>query len=500
MQYDDDYERRRSYIARRREERKRQRTVRIIIFLLVLGAVALILGIGGWFYFQHRKNGTSPEGSQAQSQENGEAGSASSGGEQPGGGLSRTDSSGETSSETVPGSAEETGLEALLARAQALAATYDYDGAISLLQASEEYKEDPQVLEAIASYEETKTTLVKADISSIPHVFFHSIIMDNAKAFDGDADTNGYNQVMTTKKEFLAILEQMYERGYVLVRIHDLAHVETDENGNEKMVAGEILLPPGKKPFVMSQDDVCYYEYMDGDGFASRIIVGEDGKPTCEMKLDDGTVSVGSYDLVPLLEDFIREHPDFSYKGARAVIALTGYQGIFGYRTDPTYQDSNPNYEADLESAKKAAQCLRDNGWELASHSWGHINYNSRSAEDVITDAAKWEDRVESLIGETDIILYPFGADINDWHPYQHDNAKYDALYNMGFRYFCNVDSSQSWVQLGTDYLRQGRRNLDGYRMYYDLPETNPSKTYLDDLFDVNTVFDRERPTPVPPM
>ena len=500
MQYDDDYERRRSYIARKREERKRQRTVRIIIFLLVLGAIALVLGIGGWFYFQHKKNGTSPEGSLAQSQENGEAGSASSGGEQPGGELSQTDSSGGNSSGTGAGSAEETGLEALLSRAQALADTYDYDGAIALLQASEEYKEDPQVLEAIASCEETKTALVKADISSIPHVFFHSIIMDNAKAFDGDADTNGYNQVMTTKKEFLAILEQMYERGYVLLRLHDLAHVETDENGNEKMTAGEILLPPGKKPFVMSQDDVCYYEYMDGDGFASRIVVGEDGKPTCEMKLDDGTVSVGSYDLVPLLEDFIKKHPDFSYKGARAVIALTGYQGVFGYRTDPTYQDSNPTYEADLESAKKVAQCLRDNGWELASHSWGHINYNSRSAEDVITDAEKWEDRVESLIGETDVILYPFGADINDWHPYSHDNAKYDALYNMGFRYYCNVDSSRSWVQLGTDYLRQGRRNLDGYRMYYDLPETNPSKTYLDDLFDVSTVFDRERPTPVPPM
>ena len=107
---------------------------------------------------------------------------------------------------------------------------------------------------------------------------------------------------------------------------------------------------------------------------------------------------------------------------------------------------------------------------------------------------------MESLIGETDIILYPFGADIGDWHPYSHDNEKYDALYQMGFRYFCNVDSSPSWVQPGSDYLRQGRRNLDGYRMYYDLPETNPSKTHLDDLFDVTTVFDRERPVPVPPM
>ena len=101
------------------------------------------------------------------------------------------------------------------------------------------------------------------------------------------------------------------------------------------------ILPPGKKPFVTSQDDVCYYDYMKGDGFATRIVIGDDGKPTCEMELDDGTVGTGSFDLVPLMEDFIAEHPDFSYKGARAVLAVTGYQGVLGYRTDPEYKDSD---------------------------------------------------------------------------------------------------------------------------------------------------------------
>ena len=216
------------------------------------------------------------------------------------------------------------------------------------------------------------------------------------------------------------------------------------------------MLPPGKIPFVMSQDDLCYYEYMDGDGFASRMIVGENGKPTCEMVMDDGSVSVGSYDLVPLLEDFITEHPDFSYRGARAVLAFTGYQGVLGYRTDPSYESSNPNFEADKETVRQVTQCLRDNGWELASHSWGHINFGKRSFEDVKTDSDKWASRVESLIGKTDILLYPFGSDVGDWHPYTMENEKYAYLHELGFRYFCNVDSSQYWVQFGSDYLRQG--------------------------------------------
>ena len=391
-------------------------------------------------------------------------------------------------------------LADLLSRAERLAAGYDYDGAIALISGNSEFASSEEAAAAIANYESIKTTLVEQDINQIPHVFFHSIIMDNEKAFDGDSDTKGYNQVMTTKSEFDKILLELYNRGYVLVRLHDMAHEEQDENGRAKMVKGRIMLPEGKKPIVMSQDDVCYYPYMDGDGFASRIIIGQDGKPTCEMIMDDGTVSVGAYDLVPILEEFINEHPDFSYKGARAVIAFTGYEGILGYRTAASYREKNPNYEADRQQATAVAQCLRDNGWELASHSWGHRNLGTIDIEDFRADTDKWETEVESLIGPTDIILYPFGGDIADWHSYGFDNERFAYLYNVGFRYFCNVDSSQNWVQLGSTYLRQGRRNLDGYRMWQDIAaaqEGGSGKRRLDDLFRSEDVFDWDRPTPV---
>ena len=116
------------------------------------------------------------------------------------------------------------------------------------------------------------------------------------------------------------------------------------------------------------------------------------------------------------------------------------------------------------------------------------------------TDTDKWESQVESLIGPTDIILFPYGADIGDWHNYTMENERFAYLYNKGFRYFCNVDSARYWVQLEDTYFRQGRRNLDGFRMYYDLPETNPETDHLSDLFDVNQAFDRKRPVPVPKM
>ena len=414
------------------------------------------------------------------------------------------DSSSDAASEGTAALTDE--ISQFISQADRVAAGYDYDRAIQMIQGNEQAAADSRGQEAISRYETAKASLVEADPTQITHVFFHSLIMDTSRAFDGDADSKGYNSVMTTKDEFFKILEAMYEKGYVLVRIHDVAYEQTDENGNTSFVYDKIMLPEGKKPFVMSQDDLCYYDYMLDDGFASRIVIGDDGKPTCEMTLADGTVTRGSYDLVPILEDFIEEHPDFSYRGARAVLAFTGYQGILGYRTASSYSDS-PTYEEDRRQAAEVAQCLRDNGWEVASHSWGHLQLGvsadnpgafAISDDRFITDTDKWEAEVESLIGPTDILLYPFGNDISDFHPYTSENPRFAYLMSKGFRYFCNVDASKPyWMQKGTDHFRMARRNLDGYRLYEDMVQTDPAKKHLSDLFDAADIFDSARPTPV---
>lgn len=469
------------YSSRYHSRRRKQRSQRVA-FLIAGVAIVAVLCVGATTFAKNMKNRdiATNDSSVLISQESG----------------------------TVPAQSQEISTEAividdpaaaLVEQARLLATGYDYDKAIDLLQSDSQYSTNPVVTEEITRLEGIKETLVSYDVREVTHIFFHSLVVDNKKAFDGDADEPGYNQVMTTVNEFNKMMDAMYEKGYVLVRLHDLAYETTDESGKTVMKPGSILLPEGKTPFVMSQDDVCYYPYMDGDGFATRIIVGEDGKPTCEMKMEDGTVSVGSYDLVPILEDFIQEHPDFSYKGARAILAFTGYEGILGYRTAASYKDS-PTYEQDRQEAAKVAQNLKDNGWELASHSWGHLNMGTIEMSRFKTDVDKWENEVDSLIGPTDIILYPFGADIGDWRPYTHENERFNYLQAAGFRYFCNVDSSKYWVQIGEDFVRQGRRNLDGYRMWKDITADDASKRKLDDLFRSEDIFDADRPTPVPEM
>lgn len=412
--------------------------------------------------------------------------------------------SGENGSETETDAAPQDARTALFAKADRLAAMYDYDAAAETL-ANSDYKEDPEALSRIERYQATAATMVAADNSEITHVFFHILTVDTDRAFTDDKQGKDFNQVMTTIPEFEKILQQMYERGYVLVGLHDIAEVQKQDDGTEKMVSKKIMLPEGKKPFVMSEDDVCYYEYMEGRGFADKMVLDENGKLKLQYTDVAGNVSIGDYDIVPILDNFIDEHPDFSYRGAKAIMAFTGYNGVLGYRTDETYDASSPNYdpkntanpniEADRETVKTLMKALVEDGYELASHSWGHINFTNRSLADLTRDTDRWERNVETLIPEPcDILLYPFGADISDWHPYSADNEKFQMLEKAGFRYFCNVDSTKAWTQISGDTMRQGRRNLDGYRLWKDYCGEDAK---LSDLMDVQSVFDTRRPTPI---
>ena len=49
-------------------------------------------------------------------------------------------------------------------------------------------------------------------------------------------------------------------------------------------------------------------------------------------------------------------------------------------------------------------------------------------------------------------------------------------------------------MQVRDNYVRQGRRNLDGYRLYQDKIMEDPSQRKTADLFDAAEVYDTSRP------
>ena len=384
---------------------------------------------------------------------------------------------------TVKGFSKNARINELLDNAEASAVQYDYDKAIDIIQDSSLSGKSIRCTQAIEQYRQIMNNLVPVNVTQIPHIFFHSLIVDTSLAFDNDEDADGYNQFMTTTSEFEAILEQLYQNQYVLITPYD-AYTETSEG----FISKELLLPEGKKPIIISQDDVNYYSYMNNDGFSQRLVLCN-GKVQCEYGEVDGTTSIGAYDLIPILDNFIEEHPDFSYHGARAVIAITGYEGVFGYRN--VIDTYSTDYEEECRKVIEIVDSLKSNGYVLASHTYGHIHCGKVSIDILHDDTYDWIDKIGSLIGETDILVFPYGEDITSSvinNAYE-STQRFELLYNAGFRYFFNVDSSHdAWCQIGSRYFRGARRNIDGFRMYYYGNKMN------DLFYDVDSIFDPARP------
>ena len=334
-------EQRRRTVSQQRERREAQVRRNKYILVGVVAAIAAVSAVAG----VHSVIGESAERKEAQ---------AVQAAHQPAQGHSSSDQP--LSKQQEP---------SILEQADRLAAMYDYDQAIALLQDHKDYSSNSEMQQKVSQYQADKDSCVSWPLEQVTHVFYHTLIVEPAKSFDGDSKADGYNQVMTTIDEFNKITQTMYERGFVMVSLKDMATVVTDENGNHVMQRGEILLPPGKQPFVLSQDDVSYYHYMEGDGYARKLIVDENGDIKNEYVQDDGTVSVGDYDMVPLIDRFVEQHPDFSYRGAKGIVALTGYNGVLGYFTDNVYKtredldenqikylNENPDFDYDEEGGE----------------------------------------------------------------------------------------------------------------------------------------------------
>jgi len=370
-----------------------------------------------------------------------------------------------------------TTLLPLLIKADKLAQGYYYDEAIELLQnVPDEYTNDEEVLSRIATYQAARDSFVPYE-EPVRHIFFHSLIVDTSLAFDGDYMENGYNYWMTTVDEFKAMLEELYANDFILIDIHEIAREETDENGNVKMIANAPMVPEGKKPLVLSVDDVNYYEYMEKDGFARNLMIDENGNVKNLYIDKDGNELIGDYDVAPILDTFVKEHPDFSLRGAKGILALTGYEGTLGYDTHLT---DSPTLEEDIQTATTVANRLKETGWLFAIYGYGHRDAKKITYNHLMNDTNRWINDVGSIVGETDIYIYPYGSEID------YPSDKLDFFESVGLRYFCGV-WTKPFVSVKNNYVRQTRCNLDGFNMI-----TRPKS--LADLFDVSKVLDPNRP------
>ncbi len=392
---------------------------------------------------------------------------------------------------------QEREAQELLSETALLAAGYDYDTAIAKLEAfTGDKSKYPEMEIRLSEYKQQKSLLIAHnDPGAIPNLSFHVLIADPSRAWSNQELGGKYNRNFVTTAEFELILEQLYNNGYVLVDM-DSFIAETVTGETVTYSAKPLYLPDGKKPFMLTETMVNYFNYMidgngdgapdkDGAGFASKLVV-QNGEVKAAMVNSAGETVVGNYDLVPILEDFIEEHPDFSYHGARALLAVTGHEGVFGYRTNRGVIDSKGQayYDAEVAAAKEVVAALKDAGYEFASYTYANEAYGRFDATTIQKDISKWTAEVLPILGSCDTLVYAQTSDISANGDYT--TSKFNVLYDAGFRYFISHSSGAPSCKIAGNYVRQLRIMVTGTQM------AHAANTYAK-YFDSQSILDTSR-------
>lgn len=301
----------------------------------------------------------------------------------------------------------------------------------------------------------------------VRHIFSHSLIIYPEKALADTENAEGYKNNMLTVEQFKQILQQLYENNFVLIDAKLL--YSFDENGN--IYQNKLYLPKGKKPLILSVDDLSYYSYMKNGGFAHKLILENDIVKTEVLTPEGNTIATNDGDVVPIIDAFVKEHPDFSLNGAKGIIGVTGFEGVLGYRTN--WKGGRGDIER--QQAIMVADALKKSGWTFANHSFSHnqIFSNGTITSDLLTnDISNWVNQVEPIVGKTNIFIGPFGQVFSEYaqRRKQLTDAGFNILYGVGM---------DGYTKFFTNYLVMNRTDIDGYRLIH-----NAKKLY--ELFGIS--------------
>ena len=307
------------------------------------------------------------------------------------------------------------------------------------------------------------------------HIFFHALVARPQTAFRS-RHREHFLEWYVTAHEYRKILDELYASNYALIDINEIYEV-INTDGRVRVIYKKPLVPEGKKPLIISIDDLSYYDIVKRNASVHRLVI--DNKGNIAAWTDNAAGGEISYDLdvVTYLEEFIKKHPDFSVRGARGIIALTGFEGVLGYAT---HKINDAGFEEEKQKAIAVVNKLKQLGWRFASHSWGHPHLPEISIEQFIADAERWDREVRPVIGDTNLYIYPYGEGVEG------NEQKHRILREKNFNVFFGVGNGTGRRE-GRGYIYFNRRNIDG--VYFRI-----FRNRNDSLFNIENVLDPLRP------
>lgn len=272
----------------------------------------------------------------------------------------------------------------------------------------------------------------------IEYIFFNPLISDNYRNVNLKIrDKKLLNNLFLTSSEFKKCLDMLYENNYIIVDIFDV-YTQVYKDGKFKIQRSDLKIPKGKKPIIIFVDDLSYNSYMMGFTSTKLVVDEEDFKIKTLTNFNGKSVLSEDNEVIPIINKFIEENPDFSFNNAKGIISLTGSEGVFGYNTGKRARRNDKNVETlrriskDIFDAKMVADKLKEDGWRFSCHTYDHINFKNITLECIKDDMENWFKYVSNIIGTTNIFVYPYDNFIDE----NDDRFKYLNL--NGFNIFCS--------------------------------------------------------------
>lgn len=323
---------------------------------------------------------------------------------------------------------------------------------------------------------------------AIEHLVVKPLIVDPARAFDQDPYAAAAFDTMLTTVEFERLLAALYANDYILV---DQTRLMTG--------AGErfaLDLPEGKKPLVLVLEGLNYFATRRETGNCWDLQLDESGQVCGTWPGADGNWIVRrDAEAIGILDLFVEEHPDFSFDGAKGLVTLSGYEGIFGLVTDPDQLDDKnqalaalgypelelgpADYEANRQQIMAIILQLQRTGWQIGTSTYGMINLQNASLEQVQSDWTKWMTQIEPLTGPVTALSFPNGAVL------QADDPRRQFLEDQGIRVFSGLGATPYIVRT-EETVYTDKVQVSGFSL------THPGLYRLERFFDASLILDQE--------
>ena len=110
------------------------------------------------------------------------------------------------------------------------------------------------------------------------------------------------------------------------------------------------------------------------------------------------------------------------------------------------------DYEENRAEVTAIAEKLKETGWNIACAGYSHSYMDAMSLEDCSRRLKAGRREVGTLVGGSDILFYPYGAEV------EYPSEQLDYLTESGFVYLCGLWGDTDYMEIQENYMRQTRR------------------------------------------